>query len=157
MDRQIYNRQIDRYKDRQKTNLCLIKVRKSSKSLIKCKDRQIDRLRVVFHKKLKNGHFNSKNILSVKKRLGFITKVQGRVAGREHLLMNHSQSDAFGSEGSTYSPFHKTLPKSCLQMHQISARFYEMGDITEKVIPSPNLTERLQSVYIVQLYTNQIR
>ena len=45
-----------------------------------------DRLRVVFHKKkLKNCHFNSKNILSVKKRLGFITKVQGRLAGREHI------------------------------------------------------------------------
>ena len=27
-----------------------------------------------------------------------------------------------------YSPFHKTLPKSSLQMHWISVRFYEMGD-----------------------------
>ena len=25
-----------------------------------------------------------------------------------------------------YSPFHKTLSKSCLQMHWISVRFYEM-------------------------------
>ena len=34
----------------------------------------IDRLRVVFQKKIqKNCHLNSKNILSVKKRLGFIT------------------------------------------------------------------------------------
>ena len=29
-----------------------------------------------------------------------------------------------------YSPFHKTLPRSCLQMHWVSARFYEMGDST---------------------------
>ena len=28
-----------------------------------------------------------------------------------------------------YSPFNKTLPKSCLQMNQISVRFNEMGDI----------------------------
>ena len=27
-----------------------------------------------------------------------------------------------------YSQFHKTLPKSSLQMHWISVRFYEMGD-----------------------------
>ena len=27
-----------------------------------------------------------------------------------------------------YSPFHKTLPKSSLQLHWISVRFYEMGD-----------------------------
>ena len=27
-----------------------------------------------------------------------------------------------------YSQFHKTLPKSSLQMHGIPARFYEMGD-----------------------------
>jgi hypothetical protein len=43
-----------------------------------------------------------KNILSVKKRLGSITKVQGRVAGREHLLLNHPPLDPFGSKGSTY-------------------------------------------------------
>ena len=28
----------------------------------------------------------------------------------------------------SYSQFHKTLPKSSLQMHWISVRFYEMGD-----------------------------
>ena len=28
----------------------------------------------------------------------------------------------------SYSQFHKTLPKSNLQMHGISIRFYEMGD-----------------------------
>ena len=28
----------------------------------------------------------------------------------------------------SYSEFHKTLPKSSLQMHWISVRFYEMGD-----------------------------
>jgi len=28
-----------------------------------------------------------------------------------------------------YSQSHKTLPKSSLQMHWISVRFYEMGDI----------------------------
>ena len=28
-----------------------------------------------------------------------------------------------------YSPFHKNLPRSSLQMHWISVRFYEMGDI----------------------------
>ena len=28
-----------------------------------------------------------------------------------------------------YSPFHKTLPRSSLQMHWVSVRFYEMGDI----------------------------
>ena len=36
-----------------------------------------------------------------------------------------------------YSQFHKTLPKSSLQMHRISVRFYEMGDIredTQKII-----------------------
>ena len=27
-----------------------------------------------------------------------------------------------------YRPFQKTLPKSSLQMHWISVRFYEMGD-----------------------------
>ena len=27
-----------------------------------------------------------------------------------------------------YSQFHKTLPRSSLQMHWISVRFYEMGD-----------------------------
>ena len=31
-----------------------------------------------------------------------------------------------------YSPFHKTLPKSSLQMHWISVRFYEMRDILIK-------------------------
>ena len=29
----------------------------------------------------------------------------------------------------TYSPFHKTLPISSLQIYWISVRFYEMGDI----------------------------
>ena len=29
----------------------------------------------------------------------------------------------------TYSQFHKTLPKPSLQMHWISVRFYEKGDI----------------------------
>ena len=29
----------------------------------------------------------------------------------------------------TYSPFHKNLPKSCLQMNWIPVRFYETGDI----------------------------
>ena len=28
-----------------------------------------------------------------------------------------------------YSQFHKTLPRSSLQIHWISERFYEMGDI----------------------------
>ena len=28
-----------------------------------------------------------------------------------------------------YSPFHKTLPKSSLQIHLVSVRFYETGDI----------------------------
>ena len=32
-----------------------------------------------------------------------------------------------------YSQFHKTLPKSSLQMHWISVRFYEMGDISESM------------------------
>ena len=32
--------------------------------------------------------------------------------------------------GYKYSLFHKTLPKSILQMHLISVRFYELGDIT---------------------------
>ena len=32
----------------------------------------------------------------------------------------------------SYSPFHKTLPKSSLQMKRISVRFYEMGNITEE-------------------------
>ena len=32
-------------------------------------------------------------ISCVKKRLGFITKVQVRVAGREHLLLNHPPLD----------------------------------------------------------------
>ena len=27
-----------------------------------------------------------------------------------------------------YNPFHKTLPRFCLQMHLISGRFYEMSD-----------------------------
>ena len=58
-----------------------------------------DRVRVVFHKKkIKNGHFNSKNIFNVKKRHGFITKVQGRVTGREHLVLNHPPLDPFGSK-----------------------------------------------------------
>ena len=58
---------------------------------------EVFRLRVFFHKKkIKNGTY-SKNILSVKKRLGLITKVQGRVAGREHLLLNHPPLDPFGS------------------------------------------------------------
>jgi len=26
------------------------------------------------------------------------------------------------------SPFHKTLPKTSLEMHRVSVRFYEMGD-----------------------------
>ena len=43
-----------------------------------------------------------KHILSVKKRLRFITIVQGRVAGREHLLLNHPPLDTFGAKGSTY-------------------------------------------------------
>ena len=64
-------------------------------------DRLIYRLRVVLHKKTKNGHFNSKNILNVKKNLlGFITKVQGQVAGRLHLQLNHPPLDLFGSKGS---------------------------------------------------------
>ena len=32
-----------------------------------------------------------------------------------------------------YSQFHKTLLKSSLQMHWISVRFYEMGDILKKI------------------------
>ena len=28
-----------------------------------------------------------------------------------------------------YNPFHKILPKSSLQMHWISVRFYEMGNM----------------------------
>ena len=32
------------------------------------------------------------------------------------------------SFNSAYRPFHKTLPKSSLQMHLISVRFYEMND-----------------------------
>ena len=35
-----------------------------------------------------------------------------------------------------YSQFNKTLPKSSLQMHWISERFYEMGDITLREICS---------------------
>ena len=31
-----------------------------------------------------------------------------------------------------YSPFHKTLPKTSLEMHWISVRFYEMGDMWER-------------------------
>ena len=31
-----------------------------------------------------------------------------------------------------YSPFHRTLPKSSLQIHWISARFYEMVDLQKK-------------------------
>ena len=42
-------------------------------------------------------------ISSVKKRLGFITKVQGRLAGREHLLLNHPPLDPFASKGSMYN------------------------------------------------------
>ena len=30
----------------------------------------------------------------------------------------------------TYILFHKTLPRSIIQMHWISVRFYEMGDIS---------------------------
>ena len=30
-----------------------------------------------------------------------------------------------------YSQFHKTLPKSSLQMQWFSARFYEMGDMSQ--------------------------
>ena len=62
------DRQVDRQIDRQ------IDIKKD-----RTIDRQIDTLRAVFHKKLRYYHFNSKNILSVKKRLGFITKVKGRV------------------------------------------------------------------------------
>ena len=36
----------------------------------------------------------------------------------------------------TYSPFHKTLPKSSLQMHWISVRFYEMGVMYSNVYNS---------------------
>ena len=35
----------------------------------------------------------------------------------------------FSGSSGQISPFHKTLPRSCLQMHLISVRFYEMGDI----------------------------
>ena len=37
-----------------------------------------------------------------------------------------------------YNQFHKTLPKSSLQMHWISVKFYEMGDscIVEFVVYS---------------------
>ena len=35
-----------------------------------------------------------------------------------------------GKQSLSYSPFHKTSPKSSLKMHWISARFYEMGDIS---------------------------
>ena len=37
-----------------------------------------------------------------------------------------------------YSPFHKTLPKSSLQIHWISVRFYEMGDTILKYSPNNN-------------------
>jgi len=32
-----------------------------------------------------------------------------------------------------YSPFHRILPKPSLQMHWISARFYEMVDLQKKM------------------------
>ena len=70
-----------------------------------------DRLRVVFHKKLKNCYFNSKNILSVKMRLGFKTKHKVGMAGREHLLLNHPPLYPFGSKGSTIDfPFVVCIP-----------------------------------------------
>ena len=47
---------------------------------------KIYRLRVV---KKKIVTLTLKKIFSVKNRLGIITKAQGRVAGREHLLLNH--------------------------------------------------------------------
>ena len=33
-----------------------------------------------------------------------------------------------------YSQFHKTLPKSILQMQWISVRFYEMGDMLNNIL-----------------------
>ena len=39
---------------------------------------------------------------------------------------------------SIYSPFHKTLPKSSLQMPWVSARVYEMGVICTVCIPVKN-------------------
>ena len=37
--------------------------------------------------------------------------------------------DCYNNGHLKYKKFHKTLPKSSLQMHWISVRFYEIGDI----------------------------
>ena len=39
-----------------------------------------------------------------------------------------------------YSPFHKTLPRSSLEMHWISVRFYEIGFMYMKMNDPPLTT-----------------
>ena len=52
---------------------------------------------------------------------------------------------------SMYSPFHKTLPKSNLQKHWLSARFYEMGDI--QIVLKPERTVTIRNKKLVELVT----
>ena len=48
-------------------------------------------------------------------KFGFYEQIQSVETGNSYILL--------------YSLFHKTLPKSSLQMHWISVRFHEIGDI----------------------------
>ena len=49
-----------------------------------------------------------------------------------------------------YSTFHKTLPRSSLQMQWISVRFYEMGDtiITKYMIVFQNTEKIRKDLYM---------
>ena len=56
--------------------------------------------------------------------------LSGPTTKKKHFFLSVSSLSLIGKSQNQYCQFHKTLPKSSLQMHCISARFYEMVDIT---------------------------
>ena len=54
-----------------------------------------------------------------------------------------------------YRPFHKTLPKSSLQMYWISVRFYEMGCIISHISQTKILYCVLKNIFVNLQYLLQ--
>ena len=69
-----------------------------------------------------SGHVSENNLLLLLLVANGVDKIFG-IVGSAFM----DALDIFPAAGIRYSPFHKTLPKSSLQMHWISVRFYETG------------------------------